>query len=490
MSSIYINEFFRNASRKQVLKVIDDLETGKSLTHFKNKWIEDYPTNEKIDWKKRYVSSNYINSVLSEYMDYVQPIEKTSDNSLSKPFDPDKKKVQSVFFRQNNWNSLIKNIAYNRKKNGDVYLYWFIDEWKDEETGKNILYPKFILLESSKMEIKLDKNRNIFAYVYQDTINFEKEMGNGEFTSETVNVKWVLQKGKVDIYENGVKTKTISNRIELKDHIPVLHFQFLVDVKTKYSIIPIEPLIDITLNLDRVETQISYINQLQSAPQIYVIDGVVDPVHTRFGANGIMYVDTSVDENAYDDDNRKKFQAKVGQVEIKNQLRSLTDERDSYIENLYSKANLISPKMYLNLAKSNSSKVLSASRKDLEQELRNLYEELSDKFIPIFKILYELNELEYNEEVTLVIPEYIIDETVYDKYTLKAQKINLGELTIHENLRELGMNEDEIKRHVKELNEEIYGGNDDITVTNKNGVPSQNNSTEFKQVDNISKQVK
>lgn len=491
MSSIYINEFFDRNDRKKVLTVIDDLAKGDSLKHFKNKFIDndyssygDEETNTKksfhfnVNWKKRYESSNYMNTILSEYIDYVQPLRKTTDNNDMEEFDSNKKKILNVFFKNNDWDSFVKNCCYSRKKNGDVYIYWFIT--KDSETG--IEYPKLMILDSKDVQIKLDSDLNITNYVYEKTIVYDEDLGNGQFTKKSKNISWVLSKGKVDIYEDNQLVDTIQNRNEFIKYIPIIHLQFLVDVNSKYSIIPAEDLIDTILRLDAIETDISSINHLMGYPQLIVIDGVIDSNSSGFGANSIVYVDTVIDKSASDDD-RKKFQAKVMQMEIQNDLKSLYTEKDNKIEILYSKANLISPKTYLALAKSNSSEVINASRKDLEQELKSFYIEFADKFKNIFKILYKLNGIEEDDDITIQLPEYIVDPTIYNKYMLKAQKMGIGEMTITENLRSLGLTEKEINQHKKDLQDEYNKPKDDISFE-KVDINLDNN---FKKVSNINK---
>lgn len=461
MSSIYIKEFYPNANRKTVLKVIDDMVSGNSLKHFKSRWIENIVATERIDWRKRYDSSNYMNTVLSEYIDYVQELRKTTDNNNIDTFDDKKKEVLNVFFNKNSWDSFVKNCCYYRKKCGDVYIYWFID--KDEET--NIEYPKLIFLDSKDMEIKINENEEITHYVYEKVIRYDEPLENGEFTSKTKTVKWVLYKGGVSIYENGILKENIPNRKEFKDFIPIIHLQFLVDVDSKYSIIPAEDLIDSALTLDKLETDISLINHLMGYPQLTIIDGVLDKSSSGFGPNGIIYIDSVVDNKIQDEQYKRRFQAKVQQLEINNELKSMYLQLDNKVETIYSKANLISPKTYLALAKSNSSKVLEAARKDLEQELKNFYIEFADKFKKIFKVLYALNNIEIKGEITVRIPEHIIDPTVYDKYMLKAQKLNIGEMTLTENLKDIGFTDEEILKHKQELNNEFYENGKDITTT-------------------------
>lgn len=463
MSSIYINEFYPNASRKKVLEIIDEIVSGNSLKHFKNRWVENIVVNEKIDWKKRYDSSNYMNTVLSEYIDYVQELRKTTDDNNIDTFDQKKKDILNVFFNKNSWDSFVKNCCYYRKKCGDVYVYWFID--KDDET--NIEYPKLIFLDSKYMEIKIDEKEDITHYVYERVIKYDKMLQNGDFETKSKDVKWIFYKGGVSIYENGLLKEHIPNRKEFKEHIPIIHLQFLIDINSKYSIIPSEDLIDSALTIDKLETDISLINHLMGYPQLTIIDGVLDKASSGFGPNGIIYIDTVVDNKITDEAYKRKFQAKVQQLEINNELKSMYSQLDNKIETIYSKANLISPKTYIALAKSNSSKVLEAARKDLEQELKNFYVEFTDKFKKIFKILYALNGIEVEGEITVRIPEHIIDPTVYDKYMLKAQKLNIGEMTITENLKDIGFTDKEIKKHKEELSEEFYQSGKDIDFIQK-----------------------
>lgn len=449
------------------------------MKHFKKRFIDDKVNPLTVDWKKRYTTSNYISTVLNEYMDYIQPLTKTTDQKNTNEFSEEKKKILDVFFKNNTWDSLLKNLAYSRKKYGDVYLYWFIDV--DENTG--IEYPKFILLDSKYVEIKLDDNRNIFAYTYEEVRTYQEEVAGGNFITKQKNIKWVLKKGQVDVYVNGVLDEVIHNRKEFKEHIPIIHLQFLVDINTKYSIIPVEPLIDLALDLDYIETSISYTNKMSGFPQLVVIDGVIDSAASGFGPHSIVYVDTAIDENVMDETYKRKFQAKVSQLEITNKLQSSQDEKNDKIELLYSKANLISPKGYMALAKSDSSKVLEATRKDLEKELRGFYEELSNKFEPILKILYSLNKIDEKDEVKFVIPEHVIEQTSYDRNIEKAQLMNIGELTLHENLREKGMSEKEIEAHMEELNSEVYNGSNDIKIEKV----SSETTPELKGVDNNTK---
>lgn len=478
MASTYISEFM-GSNKNMALNVIDDMCSGKSLTHYKNRFVaEEMKDNPRVDWRKRYVSSNYMDVMLKTYIDYVQVLRNTTDTSLGSSLPAKTKKVLDVFYNKNNWNSLFKTLASNRKKFGDVYIYWYIAV--DKESG--VTYPRLKILESKNIEIMINEDEDIFAYVYEKTVKYKKEIGSktGVFENRSKVVKWIFKEGSVDIYEDGVYIKSVMNKKEYENIIPIVHLQFLKEDYTPYSVVPFENLIDLSLDLDRIETDIALINTLMGAPQVYVVDGEIAE-NSGFGPNSVIYVDSTRLESTFE----KSYQAKFGQLEITNDLKSLYQEKGEKVDLMYNRSNLISPKDFLVLAQSDSSKVVSAARKDLEQELKSLYLEIINKFSVLFTVLYKDNGIKVGKDkkITLELPEYIIDETVYDKYLLKAQKMNLGELTIKENLRSMGYSKEEIKAHMNELNEEQIFGNNDISSSG--GMKSMGTDNQSKQVNNL-----
>jgi len=96
MSSSYINNFigeirpkFRLSDDTQVdyiraatIEVVDDFEKNDALKHFKKRFVADRLANSvEVNWKKRYVTSNYMQLVLSEYVGYIETL-----NDLDKTF--------------------------------------------------------------------------------------------------------------------------------------------------------------------------------------------------------------------------------------------------------------------------------------------------------------------------------------------------------------------------------------------------------------------
>lgn len=486
MSSSYIKNFKPNADRKEILEVINDFVQGNALQHFKKRYVSDKTKSQDglADWAKIYTTSNYMNHIITDYVEYVSVLKELNPRIIKNSkgnIDEKKNKLLNKFYKLNNWNSTFKMCASNRKQNGDVYIYWYLIEDSD---GSFI--PKLKFLDSKYMSIKADSDGIIFAYVYEREVEYDvKSSIKGEFETKTKNVKWIFEEGGVFIYEDDAFVKEIPNKVELSNIIPIIHLQFMKETDSPYSVVPAESFIDLCLRLDRSETTIALTNALQGSPQLIITDGQVDMENSAFGANAILYVDSTL----YDISNGVSKQAKVQQLEITNELKSLENERISVLETLYDRANLISPDLYKKLATTDSSKVWDSARKNLEEEIKNFYEEMIDKFEIIFTKLFELNEIKIDKNagsITLKMPDYIIEKNIFDKYLLKAQKMGIGELTMRENLRNEGYTDKEIDKKFKELNEEYMEKNKDISIAKSN---NQIENVEKINVDNNLKKV-
>ena len=140
---------------------------------------------------------------------------------------------------------------------------------------------------------------------------------------------------------------------------------------------------------------------------------------------------------------QKGKQAKYSQLEISNSLESQYKERDEKLSILFMKAKLIPPKMFEILARSDSGKVISNLHRDLENELREFYEEFSDKSEILFKILFP----NIKTNISFEIPEEIIETNLFDKMLL----IQGGIISLQKYLRDQGKSEAEIDKHISEL---------------------------------------
>lgn len=151
-----------------------------------------------------------------------------------------------------------------------------------------------------------------------------------------------------------------------------------------------------------------------------------------------MYVDTL---------GNAKSQAKVSQFEITNSLESLYREREEKLFMLFTKSNLIPPEIIKIISKSDSSKVVSSIKEALTDELRDFYEEMSDKTKILFKILMPNRK---NEEISLEIPSEILNMSIQDKAVI----IKSGVETLQNHLRSQEKTEEEIQQHLAEVKEQ------------------------------------
>lgn len=468
--------FFQNfgiSNRYDKLKVIEDFQKGNSLSYFKQAYIDDQiVADTQIDWKKRYKSSNYLNLVNTQFIEFIPNLTRIKGiKTKSEKQIQAKEKLKNDWLEYINWRSLLKNIALRRRNCGDVYLHWWLEETPD---GK--IYPRLKLLDSKNMEIMVDEDDNIMNYVYtfsythqiktMPTVNNRvNTLAPPVFHDETDEIKMVFNIGSTDIYENGTYKESRISKIDYADEFQLLHLQFLEEPDTKYSQIPNENIIDLCLRLDKLETQLSDTNSLSGSPQMIVIDGLVDVENSGFGANGIVYVNTksSLDTG----------QARVEQLMITNGLESMFKEQLNLLNILYDRANLIRPTMLEKLSTSDSSRVIASIRLNLENEIEDLLNEVINKTPILLKALFtENNMLSSNEVITFEMPESIIDNSVFDRYLLKTQKLAVGDTTMREEWIKQGMTNEEISFREKNINNEMYGGKNDISILPDTATPA------------------
>lgn len=481
MGSSYIRNFINNFKdddenqyKNDVIKVLTDLEEGNGLQHYLRQNVSDEKIKNvrggyKIDWKRRYCTSNYVSILLKEYQSYFKKL----DIDGSYPTLPQKSKdIIDYFMQKVDMNKLIKKIAKQRKRCGDVYVYYYVVDGNGSDstqlanskvfTGEeqfafdteDIKYPilNFRILESDKVQILPDLDGEPVAYIYTDKKykyernDIDKKDGGmiNLFDKVEVETKIVFMRGAIYVYQNGeiIDSKELGE--EFKGKFPLIHMQFDKDDGKTYSNNPFEDVIDFHIEMDRIESSIKHINMIAGHSQLVVTDGAVDEEHSDFGANSIVYVDTLEEESGLELD--KKFQAKVQQLEIKNDLQTLKDEKEDKEEKIYKAANMPSPRTYRELLKTENSKVWENVRKSLESEIRDFYVDFIFKTRDIFEILLKINKQKVPKKpVEFKMPEFIIEPSVFDIYLLKAQKLNMKELSIQKNLKEIGLTDEEIK---------------------------------------------
>ena len=222
---------------------------------------------------------------------------------------------------------------------------------------------------------------------------------------------------------------------------------------SNYSTIPCESLIDGCLRLDKIETCISTTNLQSGSPQLIFSDCELR-LNSGFGSNGIIYLDSHQDK-----------QAKWGQLEITNGLQSMMLEWENVLNTQYKRANLVQPKLLEKLTTTDSAKVVASIRVNLENEIRDLFLEIQEKFkLPIEILFKENNMLSKKDDLRFKIPDILINMSAFDEYLLRTQQMALGIKTLQDNLRDYGYTEDQANKRIKEHNEEQLNGKNDISI--------------------------
>lgn len=257
--SQYLNTFYADSSRKTILEIINDFYSYDSFPHFLKKNVAESMIDSPLgNWKQKFRTSNYMEMTISTFLTYIKVL--TRIQGIKKNLTKQEKDKLKDFYKKNSWRSLFKNIAKFRRLYGDVYIYWFID---------NEGIPILNLLPSKYIEIMENEDGSVQSYVLTKTLSYQERMGNTTtYQTKTKNIQIVFTKGKVEVYENSVKVKTQVNKLEYMDYIPIIHLQYLKEEDSPYSEIPAETLIDLCLELDRIETDIGIINNTAGSPTL------------------------------------------------------------------------------------------------------------------------------------------------------------------------------------------------------------------------------
>lgn len=506
--------------KNDVIKVLNDLENGDGLKHYLRLNVSDSTSGNrggiKVDWKRRFCTSNYTSMLLKEYQTYFKGLEIDGGYSL---LNSKGKDVVDYFLEKNNISKLIKKIAKQRKKCGDVYVYYFIKDENDSSasnvevglTGdEDVVYDaesnkyktiNFRVLESEKVEIIPDLDGEPLAYIYTDKKKSRQRnqvpVAEGGrinlFDEVNIETKIIFMRGAIYVYKNNeLQQQQDLKEFGFSNKFPLIHMQFEKEDGKVYSKNPCEDIVDYHLELDRIESSVKYINNLSGHTQMVIVDGAVDEEASDFGANSIVYVDSLESEDALGE---IKHQAKVDQLEIKNELQTLKDEKEDKEEKIYKTMNLPSIKTYRELLKTENSKVWENVRKSLESEIRDFYEDFIFKFKDVFEVLLRVNEIKLPKKpVKFKMPEFIIEPSIFDVYLLKAQKMNMKELSVQKNLKELGLTEEEIKKELDnwrmlEILTTVAKESTSTTSSSSNSsvLPAVQKQSDTKQLDNKAK---
>jgi len=465
-SSTYISTYYKGSTQQKKIKIIKELYRGEGLEHYKKRYIDDKVlVKNYVDYKKRYETSNYMNLMVDEFLEFIPLMSELEGISSVNDSVVDKKNTLfKKWLKKINWKNLSKSIGKYRKLGGDVYIHWWIEE---DKTG--FRYPQLKLLDAEFMEIKNDVNEEIEAYIWTKSIDWQERLtgDSANYLNKSKTVKFEFLRGSTNVYEDSIYQKTIDSDIEYIDEFQLIHLQYMKEEDSNYSIIPCESLVDGCIRLDKIETTISTTNLQSGSPQLVVQDGTLR-ANSGFGANGILYVDSLNERDA-----------KWGQLEITNGLQSMMLEWENVLNTQYKRANLVQPKLLETLSTTDSSKVISSIRINTENEIEDLFLEIQDKTQLLIYILFKENRMyTKKDDLRFKIPDVLINLSAFDEYLLRTQQMAIGVKTVQDNLKDYGYTKPQADKRIKQINEEIVNGNNDISInkTSKNTVEVLENS--------------
>ena len=426
------------------------MRSGASFKHFKKRFVSDKAVAlTDDDWYKIYVSNLYMNSLIKEFINSAQLMDK-----YNIPFTKAKGRYDKVYrlindaMEQIKWNELQFEILDDQESKGDHFLYWYFDN--DNKI------PQIKVLKSENItDILIDENSNPIAYVYEETVYDEKiDLKTATKTSSSRVVKWIFEKGQTTKIDNGL-SETFENKEQFKDLFTIIHIPSIKKHSERFSHISAEDYIDNCLHLDAIETDWRLINKLSGFPRIFIANGLIDKAISNLSPSGIMYVKKNPESNG--DVDMKSF-------EVTNGLDSIRNERDEIIKRIYKNACLINPILEMKTGTSDSARNTAQLRNDLEMKLTKYMTNIAQSFKSYFKVLLEYNGFTYMGE-TFKVPTPAVKQSVFDEMLLKTQKIALGLETIRSILKEQGLTDDEVEKRMIEINREVISGSD-VSINN------------------------
>lgn len=433
MHSNYVNVFYGDIDREEKYEIIRDFLNSNDYKHWYKRYVDvnnvSTTNQSRLNYKILFTPSQYnLSYIVGEYLDRAKVLKvlKGYKGELS---EEEKKKLE-LFYKYNDWNNTFKSFIKNRRIFGDDY--WAITMTEIE--GYQI--PILNHLEPEKVSIVKGSNLK-YEYIYKTTIEEEKRLSEDtlQTTTEDKEIQILIKEGAIITCENDIVLENKTVIFPIREETPMIHLQYLKKDDDYYSEIPALSFLDNILRLHRIESNISEINDKSGAGQVWIIDGNVDEDST-FGARGIAYVSSN---------NTRGQQAKVEQLEITTGLESLYREQEKVLDSLMASANLLSPNTKQILAKNDSSKSIKFLNIDLTEELRQAYEEISEKTQLLWKLLFNRTE-----KIGLEIPTEILSSPLIDRMAY----VEGNALLMRKVLEEEGATEEEIESYMRNMAEQ------------------------------------
>jgi len=505
-----MNSYVKNnvySTRKQIIKIIKDFMKNDTFDYYYKRWFcSDKSSFTETEIEKLHNPYGWMSKVIRELCLLAPIIGKDGFTTTNKK----KKDVLYKSLDQAKFVALNEEIDETCEMAGDFFAYWYYEQsetfhegWIEIVTSEGITWenpiPRIKVLESDNMKyITYDSNYNITGYVYEETrVKQDINESTGQVMLNTYDVQYIFKEGYIrvnDPYTYGKDGyKIFINKPFETDIIRMIHVPSYKKQRDMFSRIPAVDYLDPIVLLDDKTTNLAMINKYHGFPVTWTTDLDIDWDNSSVMPGGVVRTYTQyskLNENITE----LKHKGEVKNLEITNKLETLIYEINEAKKSLYKVAGLIREEMEEQLSKSDSSRIITQLRIQLENKFEKRSLKKAEAFKNYFKSVL-INTGNYNEtdkknnlEITFKMPDVFLNTSVFDELVLKKSKMLLGLTSIDEEMDNERMTEEDKTKRRKNIQEEVVGGADDVTITKEEKNVVQNGQASEVKVDNQLKQ--
>lgn len=495
-------------SRKQIIKIIQDFMKNDTFDYYYERWYCSQNSSFKEEEiKKLHNPYGWMAKIVKEQVLLAPIIGKDGFTTTNKK----KKEVLYNALDQNNWTMLNEEIDMTCETKGDFFAYWYYEQsstykegWEELVSTDGIVWenpiPRIKVLESENIKnITYDSNYNITGYVYEQEMSKQDiNEATGSVTINSYTVQMIFKEGYIrvnDPYNYGKDGyKIFPNKPYENDIIRIIHVPSYKKQRDVFSRIPAVDLLDSILLLDDKTTNLALINKYHGFPVTWTTDLGIDWDNSSVMPGGVVRTYTKYD-TTNPNLSELKHKGDVTTLEIRNKLETLTYEINEAKKNLYKIAGLIREELEEILGKTDSSRVISQLRLNLESKFEKRSLKKASAFEPYFKSVlistgnYNEQDKKNNLKITFKMPDIFINTSIFDDLVIKKSKMLMGLTSIEEEMDNERMTDADKKARRNNINKEVIGGKDDVSIGKEaNNVAENGQSTETIKVDNQLKQ--
>lgn len=459
----------QTTQRQAEIRTIRKLRKGDSFQPFKDKFILEenlinkdgqvMVTDEEL--RKIFIDYNFMDAAIKKLVSYCP--------NLFNVFTRNSRKREFIKNSLNDieWKSILNEVYDGLEESADMFLEIYFEN--EEDT-----VPKLRVLDSLNMSRAILDDMNRYEqYVYKERIEDSKVIYSTGTVSDT-NARdriIVFEKGRKIVFDPQVtngeivrdeegniiyNVDEIPNRDSYANDFPLIHIKGYKKQRNEFSNLLSSHYIDPCLLLMQITSDLRSINRALGFPFIVIIDGIVNANSRRTPA-GLFGVSTT------DDAKGDGKQAKVQDVQISNDLKSVFQEFNIARDDLFEKVGLISPTLQQKL-NVDSSRVIQQLNLPSENKIELYVDNIIKAMQLWFKILLKENDM-YSERtdknLSFIKPKFIIksspfDELLYEQSEIKSAKKSKEEIYI-----ENGDLDRDITLRKEEINEELGDDNKD-----------------------------